>query len=1222
MASTPLTGVLRETLALFEVAGEPRTTTEVADTLDLGRRSTYERLERLVEHGRLETKKVGGNGRVWWRPPASGDVTPDWSGAAESLVDDVLDAAEVGIFVLDEEFEVAWINEATERYFGLDRERVVGRDKRRLIGEEIASVVEEGASFAETVLATYDDNTYAEQFECRLSGEERWLEHRSKPIESGAYAGGRVELYYDITDRKRVKQVHDRDRTQFESIVGAVEEYAIYMLDPDGAVRTWNRGAERLEGYAADAILGEHVSTFYTDDAQEQGVPRENLASAAEDGSVRDEGWRLRADGSRFWASVTITAVRGDDGDLDGYVKVTRDMTEQRAAEHEIQRERNLLEQVQEASPIGIAVFDTEGELRRANQRFAELLGRGGSESLEYSLGEQPPHDAEGEVIPYPERPAPRALATGEPVTDQRMRVDGPDGRTRWLSVNAKPFDGETDGVVVTTTDVTRLEAQAQRLRRQRDQLHDEIDEVFARIDDAFFALDENWRFTHVSDRAAELVRVPPEELIGALAWDILPEIAEGSPRAAAERAMETQEPFELEFYSELLEIWVEIRGYPSATGMSVYVRDITERKERERRLERFERMVETVNDGVYATDGDGEFVFVNDAFVAMSEHTREQLLGAHGSAFFGERFVDTDEPEWRELVTGERDAVTFETDIAAPDGGIRTVHNQFVALDLGDETGRVGVTRDVTERKDRERALEEHERIVETIADGIYVLDEDREFQRVNDAFTSMTSFGRSELLGAHASLVFGESFADLDAAAGRQFEADDPDVAVFEEEIYTAEGDAITVESRFARFEVEDGQGRVGVVRDVTERKRHEERLQALNSLNEVVREITSAVIDQSTREEIEATVCERLADSDSYLFAWIGDVDPASRTVNLRSEAGVEGYLDDIIISVAPDDERSDGPTGRAFHTRETQVVHDASVDPQHDPWREHVQEHGVRSSVAVPVVHEGTIYGLLNVYSERSHAFTGQEQEVIGQLGEVVGYAIAAAERKQALMSDELVELEFRIQDVFAALDVPDGTCGTVSLDHTVPVGDGEFLVYGTATPDDVDTVRALTATLPHWAELTVRSEGDPTTFELRMTDPPVLSTVASLGGYVERAVIEEGDYRMTIHLAPSVDARQINDAVEAAYPTAELLRRRQISRDRDDSRRLQRHLVDDLTERQRTALETAYHAGFFEWPRDASGEDVAASIGVAPPTFHQHLRKAERKMFDTVFSSPI
>jgi predicted DNA binding protein len=124
-------------------------------------------------------------------------------------------------------------------------------------------------------------------------------------------------------------------------------------------------------------------------------------------------------------------------------------------------------------------------------------------------------------------------------------------------------------------------------------------------------------------------------------------------------------------------------------------------------------------------------------------------------------------------------------------------------------------------------------------------------------------------------------------------------------------------------------------------------------------------------------------------------------------------------------------------------------------------------------------------------------------------------------------------------------------------------------------------------------------------------------MASLGGYVDHATIEEGDLHMTVHLTPDVDIRDVVDRIREAYPQVEMLRRRQVSRSSDD---FDRDLLSELTDRQRTALEAAYAAGFFEWPRDSSGEEVAASMNVSPPTFHQHLRKAERKVFESLFST--
>ena len=126
------------------------------------------------------------------------------------------------------------------------------------------------------------------------------------------------------------------DERLFERLVGSVQDYAIFMLSPDGVVSTWNRGAARLKGYTAEEIIGRHFSEFYTPEDRASGKPAKALAAAAAAGSIEDEGWRVRQDGSRFWANVTITVVRGDDGSVLGFAKVTRDMTERRDAAHRL----------------------------------------------------------------------------------------------------------------------------------------------------------------------------------------------------------------------------------------------------------------------------------------------------------------------------------------------------------------------------------------------------------------------------------------------------------------------------------------------------------------------------------------------------------------------------------------------------------------------------------------------------------------------------------------------------------------------------------------------------------------------------------------------------------------------------------------------------------------------------------------------------------------------
>ncbi|RNJ26025.1 PAS domain S-box protein [Halosegnis longus] len=135
-----------------------------------------------------------------------------------------------------------------------------------------------------------------------------------------------------------------RDRVQFEELVQTVSDYAIFLITPDGIVQTWNEGARQLKGYDADEIVGDHFSTFYSAEDREDRRPERNLATAARDGRVEDEGWRVHKDGSRFWARVTITAIRGDDGTLRGFTKVTRDLTERHEYERTIEWERERLE--------------------------------------------------------------------------------------------------------------------------------------------------------------------------------------------------------------------------------------------------------------------------------------------------------------------------------------------------------------------------------------------------------------------------------------------------------------------------------------------------------------------------------------------------------------------------------------------------------------------------------------------------------------------------------------------------------------------------------------------------------------------------------------------------------------------------------------------------------------------------------------------------------------
>jgi PAS domain S-box-containing protein len=198
------------------------------------------------------------------------------------------------------------------------------------------------------------------------------VEVTSHPI---TYAGkeGRLVVATDITKRKKAQEGLRQSEERHRLMVQEVKDYAILMLDPEGRVVSWNAGAERIKGYRAEEIIGQHFSRFYLSEDLKAGKPACELKLAAEQGRIEDEGWRVKKDGSRFWANVVITALRGETGILRGFAKVTRDMTERKRSEET----RMRLVAILEAAPDFIGFANAKDEhilyVNRAGRKMAGL---------------------------------------------------------------------------------------------------------------------------------------------------------------------------------------------------------------------------------------------------------------------------------------------------------------------------------------------------------------------------------------------------------------------------------------------------------------------------------------------------------------------------------------------------------------------------------------------------------------------------------------------------------------------------------------------------------------------------------------------------------------------------------------------------------------------------------------------------------------------------------
>ncbi|HEY0746914.1 MAG TPA: PAS domain S-box protein [Steroidobacteraceae bacterium] len=262
---------------------------------------------------------------------------------------------------------------------------------------------------------------------------------------------------------------------RFRLLVESVRDYAIFMLDPDGHILTWNAGAERFKGYQADEIIGQHFSRFYPPETLESGLPEHELKVARETGVFEDEGWRVKKDGSQFWANVVITAMRDDEGELVGFAKVTRDLTQRRAHEEELRRsEERFRLLVEGVTEYAIFMLDANGNVASWNSGAERIKGYAASEIIGQHFSIFYPADARDSQ--WPDHELQVAAERGSFVdTGWRLRKDG---TTFWANVTITALRDSTGclvGYAKLTRDLTenkRVEA-LDGANRQREEMLD-----------------------------------------------------------------------------------------------------------------------------------------------------------------------------------------------------------------------------------------------------------------------------------------------------------------------------------------------------------------------------------------------------------------------------------------------------------------------------------------------------------------------------------------------------------------------------------------------------------------------------------------------------------------------------------------------------------------------------------------------------------------------------
>lgn len=264
------------------------------------------------------------------------------------LIEAVTDYA---IYMLDPDGFVSSWNSGAKRFKGYEEAEILGQHFSRFYTEE-----DRKSGLPERALKTAatEGRFEGEGWRVRKDGERFWSHVVIDPIRSptGELLGF-AKVTRDLTERKLAQESLKRSEEQFRMLVQGVSDYALYMLDPSGVITNWNLGAQRIKGYSPEEAIGQHYSLFFSEEDREKGLPQRALETAVREGRFENQGWRIRKDGSRFWANVVIDVIRNERGELLGFAKITRDITDAVAAQRALDDAREALFQSQKMESIG-----------------------------------------------------------------------------------------------------------------------------------------------------------------------------------------------------------------------------------------------------------------------------------------------------------------------------------------------------------------------------------------------------------------------------------------------------------------------------------------------------------------------------------------------------------------------------------------------------------------------------------------------------------------------------------------------------------------------------------------------------------------------------------------------------------------------------------------------------------------------------------------------------
>ena len=1049
----------------------------------------------------------------------------------------------------------------------------------------------------------------------------------------------------------------------------------VTITDPtreDNPIVQVNPTFEAITGYDQDEASGRNCRFLQGPESDSAAVAE--LRRAVEEREPATVELRnYRKDGSPFWNRVSIAPVTDEFGDLRTFVGFQEDVTERMEHQRELERYKGYMEDLLDSVDDVFYVIDADGNLQRWNAALCEVTGYADDALSSMHAREFFPTDQQ----PAIEAAIAEVLETGSTRIEAHFLTnDGERIPYEFIAVALEDPDGNkvVTGIGRDVSERNRYEAELERTTHMLQQAG-RLAGVGGFVIDVGpdGGLESTW-----SEQIYRLFDLPTdadidiERAIGFLDPEDQPEVWEKLDRTVIE-GEGTSAEVRLESATGN-QRWVRAIAEPVIEDGRVVavhgsVQDVTEAMERQAELERSRDLLQQA--GRMADFGGWEL----DATTSPREvYWSEQLYELHdvppGTSVTLETALDYYHPDDRAKIREhvERALETgrgYEIEIRALAGGgeIRWLRAQGEALREDGEVTRLrGAIQDITAQKEREHALESlhestrglldaetvteatdvvvdaAENTLDTSAVGIFIYDEEENRLRPTALSSGFDGFLTDEPapVGPDDESPLWRAFVTDEGTVVEGDTSLAPFLDATEHSLVMpigAHGVFLAVERggtfdedtrRLAETLVasaEAGFDRIRSDERLRERDRElearNERLRRQIRVTETIRAVDRTLIGATNRDGLEAAVCEQLIEGDTVEFAWIGGFDAAGERLVPRSWAGeAKGYLDEAAFDQGAS---SPEPAAVAAESGTPVLVRNVGENVREESWRRQALAANFQSILAVPLSFDEYRYGVLAVYATEPRAFGDLEETVFTELGESIANAIASVSTRQALHTDRFVSLTLRLTGGTDPLvGIADAIDGTVAYEGLATHSGEEARLFIRTTGVDAGSVADVLADRHGVLDYRLVSEGeDGDRFEVTLRNGSVVTTLLRHGGHPRSVTADPSGLDVVVELPVTADVRGFVSMLDEEFDV-ELRRRREEDRMLETHQGVVEAILADLTDRQREVLRTAHLAGFFNWPRDTTGEELAEMLDVSQPTVNRHLRLAERHVMAALF----